>query len=224
MVNNRQKYPDIIPGNKYGRLTAIVKAKDKAKNRDSYWVCKCECGADRKVAQHHLKTGHAQSCGCIGLDRITKHNRSNSPTYKTWENMISRCFNSRATGYHLYGGRGISVCERWRSFESFFADMGERPKGKTLDRINTDGNYEPNNCRWLTVKEQANNTRRNRRVQYEGQSYTLAQLSELTQMGYKTLQQRLDKGMSAFDAVHVPLKNTGWRAKRIKEQSYAVER
>lgn len=222
-MSNR-KYPDIIAGNKYGRLTTIVKAQEKAGNGDSYWFCKCDCGSERRVAQHHLKTGHAQSCGCIGLERITRHNKSDTPTYKTWENMLSRCLNPNATGYHLYGGRGIQVCPEWRVFDNFFRDMGERPSGKTLDRVDFNGNYEPTNCRWLSVKEQANNLRRNRRVEYEGKSYTLAQLSELTSVGYKTLQQRLDKGMSACDAVHAPLKNTGWRAKRFKEQQNEINR
>lgn len=222
MTNSRVKLPDIIVGNRYGRLIAIAKLAERMTNGDGAWLVKCDCGKEKKVAQYHLKTGHTQSCGCITLERITKHGHCESPTYKTWENMISRCTNPKATGWHLYGGRGISVSENWKDFNNFFKDMGERPAGTTLDRIDYNGNYEFANCRWATIIEQANNTRSNKFVNYRGQRLTLAQLSKLSGIGYKTLQQRLNKGMTTEEAVNTPLKMVGWRVKLLKEQQNAL--
>lgn len=218
MVNSRAKLPDIIAGHTYGRLTAIEKLVEKVSNGDSYWLCRCECGIEKRFAQHALKTGHTRSCGCLSREQRIKHGQVNNPTYKSWENMVGRCHNPNATGYALYGGRGIQVCDEWRTFTNFMRDMGERPIGKTIDRIDPNGNYTKGNCKWSTYKEQANNMRRNRKVIYNDVSYTLAQLSELSGIGYKTLQQRLDKGWCAYDAIHIPLKMVGWRVKRFKEQ------
>lgn len=124
-------------------------------------------------------------------------------TYNSWRGMWRRCTSLNATGYSEYGGRGITVCEEWQSFEKFYADMGERPKGTTLDREKNDDNYEPGNCRWATPKEQANNRRTNRVFEFEGVNMTLKQISEKSGIGIQTLIDRLRRGVEISEAATV---------------------
>ena len=129
----------------------------------------CDCGTVTTVFLKHLRSGASQSCGCLSRERaserrgaanpMTTHGLTRTPTYETWRSMLGRCLNLNAPSARHYSGRGITVCERWRTFENFLADMGVRPYGRTLDRIDNDGNYEPGNCRWATPKEQRANQR-----------------------------------------------------------------
>ena len=118
-------------------------------------------------------------------------NIARTPTYRIWIAMRSRCTNPNNAGFHKYGGRGIKVCARWQSFENFFADMGERPEGMTLEREDNDGNYEPTNCRWATPAEQSRNTRRNRMLTYAGETLCMADWAERRGVGWDTLYHRL---------------------------------
>lgn len=150
-------------GQRFGRLVVIGPAPQIDKN--SRWQCRCDCGGMIACRPSHLKNGNIQSCGCLALEkqreRLTTHGRSLSPLYARWIGMLTRCLYPATRGYRHYGGRGITVCERWRTFENFLADMGEPPgPGYSLDRINVNGNYEPGNVRWATAKEQAANSRR----------------------------------------------------------------
>ena len=153
-------------GQTFGRLYVLERNHAvSGKNREANWFCRCECGNITSVRSYLLRKGHTKSCGCLVIEHAAqmnppKHGMYNTPTYHTWEGMKQRCLNPEATRYPDYGAKGITVCERWRIFENFLEDMGERPEGKTLDRINPFGDYEPNNCRWATPKEQANNQRR----------------------------------------------------------------
>jgi hypothetical protein len=149
-----------ITGLRSGRLVAV--RFSHLKNHRTFWVCLCDCGKELLVASGGIRGGWQKSCGCSRRKPLTHGHTSTkerTPTYQSWKGMLNRCRTPSHNRYDLYGGRGITVCERWLSFENFLADMGERPEGKTLDRIDSDGNYGPWNCRWATSLEQRHNRR-----------------------------------------------------------------
>ena len=168
-------------GNTYGRLTVLAEA-ERNTGRCVKWICLCDCGAETIVSGDSLRKGMTRSCGCLQHDwakhwapyaaeaNIThghttgRWDNRESPTHASWHAMKQRCLNPNASNYAYYGGRGIDVCARWRnSFGDFLSDVGERPEGKTLDRIDVDGHYAPGNVRWATPKEQSANRRLYRR-------------------------------------------------------------
>lgn len=186
-------------GTPFGKLT-VDSLSSVIRNRSVVW-CKCECGSRTIVRVNSLLTENTKSCGCTRhqklLDRNTKHGascrRHVTPEYRTWAMMCKRCNDSDNPLHKNYGGRGISVCDRWNeSFENFLADMGPRPSYEmSIDRINVNGNYEPGNCRWATDKEQANNTRRNRRITFNGLTLTLNEWAVKIGIGASGLHARL---------------------------------
>ncbi len=156
---------DLI-GRKFGRLVVIQRLENV--NGHKVWLCKCDCGNEKECGSSNLVHGGVKSCGCLKRESIrrifTTHGMTKSPERMSWKAAKARCFNENSSKYPDYGARGITMCDRWKnSFQNFFDDMGPRPSGSSIDRINVDGNYEPGNCRWATVSDQATNKRRSRK-------------------------------------------------------------
>ena len=165
-------------------VNGILKVRPIGKTGHNFnWEFLCPCGAKFIATLSNVLRGNTRSCGClkskINSEKATTHGMSTTRSYMQWQSMISRCSKPSDPAYKSYGERGITVCERWLSFENFFADMGSRPNGKTLDRRDNDKGYSPDNCRWATQKEQANNTRANILLTYDGQTKTLTQWAEI---------------------------------------------
>ena len=161
-----------LTGQRYGRW--VVLSRDGfAANNAALFRCRCDCGTERTLVSSVLRTGRSTSCGCYRSEHHSqlRHGHAKkddkSPTYLSWRAMLIRCTNEKHPGYHRYGGRGIKVCEQWKSFDKFLADMGERPKGLWLERRDNNRGYEPDNCEWATPKAQANNRRNNRKFRHE---------------------------------------------------------
>jgi len=185
-----------ITGQRFERLVAIEYIKDKK------WRCLCDCGAVTFVVAHQLRSGRSGSCGCLRAESMRqtkrKHGMSNTPEWRTYYRMIDRCTNPRSARYLRYGGRGIVVCQRWmESFENFYADMGHRPEGLSIERVDVNGNYEPGNCVWASQRAQSRNTSRTIRVSFQGKEQCLADWASETGTPYGTLYDRHARGLTA---------------------------
>lgn len=179
-------------GTEYGKLT-VIEFAGNTKGGDSRWLCQCECGNTTTVARGELRKGSTLSCGC---HRANAKGMCESTEYTSWQEMKRRCYTTNYKDYHLYGGKGITVCQRWLdAFVNFFEDMGPKPfKEATIDRKDGNGNYEKDNCRWASKTEQSQNTSKTRMLTYNGETYCLREWARRLGISHCTLRSRLNKG------------------------------
>jgi hypothetical protein len=201
-VDNMSKFLDIT-GVRYGRLLVKSISDREVVKGNRFWNCICDCGCGVTVSGFHLKSGHTSSCGCIHRENLSTRkkthghtlNKTASPTYSSWSNMVKRCNNKNASNYERYGGRGIKVCDEWLFFENFLLHMGERPSIKhELDRRDNDGNYEPSNCRWVTASENSRNRRSCRFVDTLRGKMTITEAANIVGIGHAKMKRRINSG------------------------------
>jgi len=192
-----------VAGQKFWRLTA-VRPTEGVK-----WIFRCDCGAEIERVRAQVMRGNTKSCGCQKRDatvaRNTTHGNSKHPLYQRWAGMVQRCNNPNHVGYKNYGARGIKVCDRWLKFENFLADMGMPKEGESIDRIDVDGDYTPENCRWASSAEQARNTGRNVVVTVNGKSMTVRDWEIEKGVSRGAFQRRVDLGWPLEKAVTEPI-------------------
>ncbi len=195
---NRMKYDSSIIGLKQNRLT--ITSLGGMNGSDRMCVAKCDCGTEVVSRAKHIIKGRTKSCGCLQKEKIgdlkRSHSKSGSRIHRIWLGMISRCTHSTATGWKNYGGRGIRVCKSWNSFENFLSDMGEPQSNQTIERINTNGDYCPSNCRWATMDEQRRNKRNNRVITANGKTMILSDWANEIGVTVSALWKRLNRGGS----------------------------
>lgn len=180
---------------RYGRLEII----DKAASRKGqvYMLCRCDCGTEKEIAFCSLRRGATQSCGCYRKERgpgNKRHGLADTRTHRIWMSMRQRCLNPNNPAYKNYGGRGITIDPAWDTFDQFLADMGEAPDGMSIERIDNDKGYSPDNCKWATRLEQGRNTRKCHPVTFKGVTKTIAEWAEQYGIGKSTLSQRIRNG------------------------------
>lgn len=181
-------------GDRIGRLTVVGLAGIYEKRRIYYWDCECECGNKTCASSNDLGAGKVKSCGCqitIHNKARAKHGLSKTKTYTSWKAMMARCYNESNPSYKYYAPKGIVVCERWKDYINFLEDMGERPPGMSIERIDNDGNYEPSNCRWATPQDQSENKRNNRNIEAFGRTQCLTKWANEYGISPSTLHTRI---------------------------------
>jgi len=199
---------DVSIGDRFNRWTIISKSwTDKSSGR--MVTAKCDCGAVKHIRLRSVKNSTSKSCGCFTVEQIKKsmttHGQRKTKTYGIWAKMLQRCYNPNTKSYKNYGGRGITVCDRWRhSFENFLADMGEQPPRFTIERIDNEKGYSPENCRWASYKEQANNRRTNRFLTYQGRTQTMMEWSKELGIRAGRIRWRLEEGWSVEQVLETP--------------------
>jgi hypothetical protein len=208
-LTHRAKNFQDLTGQIFGRLAVLsfIGRFKKPKSYSYLWLCKCNCGKQTQADASHLRRGHTTSCGCYDRERRVTHGhaqrKKQSREYQTWRNIKNRCLNPNWPQFELYGGRGITICERWKdNFENFLTDMGKRPSGMEIDRFpDNNGNYEPGNCRWTTAKQQCRNMRSNRLITIDGETLTLAEWIEHSPLNAGAIRSRIYKGWPPRDAL-----------------------
>ncbi len=199
---------DDLTGQHFGKLT-VVGIEHVGVNGAQFWQCDCECG-ESTVVPHALLVGKGpRSCGCIR----SKHGLSRTRTYRIWRGMMDRCHNPNSKHFPGWGGRGIKVCDRWKRFRPFLEDMGIAPEGLQIDRVDNDGDYCPENCRWATRTEQMKHTRQTRSVTFQGKTQCLKDWSRELGFSFRALHARLSRGWSVEEAFTKPASRSNPRKK-----------
>lgn len=204
-----------LTGFRFNKLTVIERDLSQQKGRvRTKWLCKCDCGNIISVVSTDLLRGHTQSCGCYHKSQASKSlteiksrspnfHKSKTRAYRIWHGMMRRCNNPKAKFYFYYGGRGIKVCKRWHEYDAFLADMGEPGQQDTLDRIDSNGDYCPKNCRWATMQEQCNNRRGNLIIWYNGKKYSGSQFAKEFDIPYYYVRALYKRGMSGENIINM---------------------
>jgi len=213
-----------IVGKKFGRLTVLEILDERHPRNHIMALCRCDCGSDAKVIWTQLRSSNTRSCGCLQLDAMKNRRnpcsrRTHPAEFRVWSAMRTRCTNPRQKHYQRYGGRGIAVCERWNSFENFLADMGPKPSAEhSIDRIDNDGNYCPENCRWATGSEQARNKRGNTVLTHDGKTLCAVEWAEITGISAWNIRNRIHLGWTAERALTTPLHPLKSRKRKTHKQ------
>lgn len=198
-----------ITGKRFGRLVAIEPSKDKATNESKKWLCECDCGTKKYIRSSDLRFGKVTSCGCWKdektRNRFKVHGKSNTLQYEIWKSMKQRCYNSNNKDYPNYGGRGIKVCDEWKDdFLTFYhwAKYNGYKRHYTIERINPSGNYEPSNCTWIPNEQQALNRKTTRVIEYQGNNYSMREISEKFNVNYNTFRDYINKGKTPEEIIN----------------------
>lgn len=210
----------IQPGQVYGDLTVLERVIDDKKSLK--WLCQCSCGVVKAINGSNVVTGRSQSCGCKQMEKIKakliRHGKTDDPIYAVWNAMLGRCHNEKNKQYKDYGARGIYVCDRWKLFDNFYADMGDPPLGGMLERVNNDGPYSRENCKWATRTEQNRNKRNTRRFPFKGEQLTLGEISDRIGITRNTLTSRIyQHGWPLEMAFNVPVMGAPNAAKYMRD-------
>lgn len=208
--------PNNLLGQRFCRLIVVADG-GRCNKRNILWLCRCDCGGETTAYAYDLRSGRVKSCGCYnreGSKRVThgQAGRLNgrSPTYNIWAEMVQRCTNPKSRSWPHYGGRGVTLCDRWRKFENFWEDMGDRPQGKSLDRIDNNGGYSPGNCRWADTHTQTRNKRNNVFVTVRGVTHCLADWCRHLGVSKQAIYYWVKKGLTYEAAIErVISKNKG---------------
>jgi hypothetical protein len=194
-----------LNGRRFGSLLVLNLKKERGRLGEVQWDCICDCGKERVTSTALLANGISTSCGCKSYETRKKHGMTNTRTFKSWDSMKQRCINPNDPSYAKYGARGITICKRWvESFNNFLADMGERPEGKSIDRIDVNGNYEPLNCRWATRSEQQRNKTNSVFLEWQGEKKSTADWADIVGIPRKIICDRISAGWSIEDALTKP--------------------
>ena len=195
---------------RFGRLIAVMRSPNDS-NKHSCWIFRCDCGVVKSIRSQSVRIGNTNSCGCLMIEFVTEkqktHGLSNNPCYSVWHGMMARCYDPKNRNYHNYGGRGISVCERWHSMELFVLDNSPRPDGMSIDRIRVNENYEPGNVRWATDEMQSRNKRDSMNVIFNGEEMPASHASIRLGGSTALISSRLKKGWSLEEAMSSPVKS-----------------
>lgn len=193
---------------RFGMLIGLMRAPNDG-NKHSCWLFRCDCGATKVIRSQSVRIGNTISCGCFMAQSVairhTTHGLSKDPCYQVWHAMMSRCYDEENSNYKNYGGRGISVCERWKTMELFISDNSPRPEGMSIDRINVNGNYEPGNVRWATDEMQNRNRRDSMNVMFDGQEMPATHASIRLGGSTALISSRLKKGWTLEEAISAPV-------------------